>query len=115
MRAAKVPLPSLLHLHGPLDVAVAIVLVVVVAVAEETIFRGYLLLRFRALDRRPVVGVVLSSLIFALGHGYEGSAGLVTVACSGVAFAVLYLLRGSLVAPMVVHFLQDLVGLVLLP
>jgi membrane protease YdiL (CAAX protease family) len=37
------------------------------------------------------------------------------VGCMGIAFALVYLWRGSLVAPMVLHFLQDGAGIVLLP
>ncbi len=58
---------------------------------------------------------MLSSAIFAIGHGYEGSAGLVTVGVMGAIFALVYLWRGSLIAPMVMRFLQDFLGIVLLP
>ena len=54
-------------------------------------------------------------MIFSLGHGYEGSAGLVTAGVMGGVFAVIYLWRGSLVAPIVMHFLQDFLSIVLLP
>jgi len=90
-------------------------MVAVVAVAEETIFRGYLLLRFQTLLRSPALGVLMSSVIFSLGHGYEGSAGLVTVGVMGAVFAVIYLWRRSLVAPIVMHFLQDFLSIVLAP
>jgi membrane protease YdiL (CAAX protease family) len=33
----------------------------------------------------------------------------------GLAFALVYLWRKSLVAPIVMHFLQDFIGIVLLP
>jgi membrane protease YdiL (CAAX protease family) len=92
-----------------------VALVVIVAIAEETIFRGYLLLRFMGLGMGKTSAVVLSSAIFAVGHGYEGSAGLATVGVMGVLFAVVYLWRGSLVAPMVMHFLQDFLAIVVLP
>jgi membrane protease YdiL (CAAX protease family) len=87
----------------------------VVALAEETLFRGYLILRFQALLRSSAWAVLLSSAIFSVGHGYEGSAGLVTVGVMGVVFAVVYLWRRSLVAPIVMHFLQDFLSIVLLP
>jgi membrane protease YdiL (CAAX protease family) len=54
-------------------------------------------------------------VIFSLGHGYEGSAGVITVGFMGLVFALVYLWRGSLVAPMVMHFLQDFIGIVLSP
>jgi membrane protease YdiL (CAAX protease family) len=37
------------------------------------------------------------------------------VGVMGVVFAVVYLWRGSLVAPMVMHFLQDFLAIVVLP
>ena len=83
--------------------------------AVATIFRGYLMLRFQAVLRGPARAVLLSSLIFSLGHGYEGSAGLVTVGVMGAVFALIYLWRLSLVAPVVMHFLQDFLSIVLLP
>lgn len=82
---------------------------------EETIFRGYLILRFTAVTLRPAVAVLLSAALFSLGHGYEGSAGVVTVGVMGLALALIYLWRESLVAPIVMHFLQDFLGIVLLP
>ena len=57
----------------------AFILVTVVAVAEETIFRGYLILRFRAVTGRTSAAVLLSSIVFSLGHGYEGMAGVISV------------------------------------
>ena len=109
------PTPSFLAASGAAEFLLAAVLVAVVAVAEETIFRGYLLLRLQALLRGPALAVLLSSVIFSLGHGYEGSAGLATVGVMGAVFAVIYLWRRSLVAPIVMHFLQDFLSIVLLP
>ncbi len=109
------PLPSFLAAKGPAESLLASLLVMVVAVAEETIFRGYLILRLQAVMASPAAAVVLSAAIFSLGHGYEGSAGVVTVGVMGLAFALIYLWRRSLVAPMVIHFLQDFMGIVLLP
>jgi membrane protease YdiL (CAAX protease family) len=109
------PLPSFLKAAGWQEFVLAIVLVVVVAIAEETIFRGYLILRSGAISRSSTFAVLFSSFVFSLGHGYEGTAGVVTVGAMGAAFAVVYLWRRSLVAPVVMHFLQDFLGIVLLP
>jgi membrane protease YdiL (CAAX protease family) len=113
--APSTPTPSFLAAKGASEVLLAFVLVTVVALAEETIFRGYLILRFKAITASPVVAVLLSAIIFSLGHGYEGTAGVVTVGAMGGAFALVYLWRKSLVAPIVTHFLQDFIGIVLLP
>jgi membrane protease YdiL (CAAX protease family) len=109
------PLPALTPARDPTQLLLAVVLVAIVAVAEETIFRGYLLLRLKAITASPTAAVLLSAVVFSLGHGYEGSAGVITVGVMGVVFAVVYLWRQSLVAPIVMHFLQDFIGIVLLP
>jgi membrane protease YdiL (CAAX protease family) len=115
LSAPSTPLSSLLKVHGAGQVVLALFLVSVVAVAEETIFRGYLLLRFKTVFGNTAVAVVLSSAIFAVGHGYEGSAGVVTVGVMGLVFALIYLWRGSLAAPIVMHFLQDFIAIVVAP
>ena len=109
------PLPSFLAARGMAEFLLALVLVVIVALAEETIFRGYLILRLKAVTANPTAAVLLSAAIFSLGHGYEGSAGVVTVGVMGLVFALIYMWRKSLVAPIVMHFLQDFIGIVLLP
>jgi len=109
----SIPLPSMAA-KGMGELLLAIALVAVVALGEETIFRGYLILRLKAITTSPTAAL-LSATIFSLGHGYEGSAGVVTVGVMGLVFALVYLWRQSLVAPIVMHFLQDFVGIVLLP
>jgi uncharacterized protein len=39
----------------------------------------------------------------------------VTVGAMGAVFALVYVWRGSLLAPIVMHFLQDFLGIVLVP
>jgi membrane protease YdiL (CAAX protease family) len=107
---------ALENVKGPGEIILAFLMVCVVAMAEETIFRGYLLLRFeKGLQMAPFTAALLSSVIFALGHGYEGTSGVITVGCIGLCFALVYQWRGSLVAPMIMHFLQDFAGIVLAP
>jgi len=109
-RTAPFPLPA----GGP-ELAFGVVLVAIVAVAEETVFRGYLLLRLRSLTGGTTAAVVLSAVIFALGHGYQGAAGTIAVGIIGALLAVIYLWRGSIVAPVVLHFVQNFAGIVLAP
>ncbi|MEN6335433.1 MAG: type II CAAX endopeptidase family protein [Phycisphaerales bacterium] len=110
----SVPGPSFFDIQGRWEVALAVVLVVVVAISEETIFRGYLILRLRTVTSSTAAAVVLSSVIFALGHGYEGSLGVVTIGVMGLIFSLAYLWTGSLVVPIVLHFLQDFIGIVVI-
>jgi len=109
------PLPSFLTARSPGGYVLAVVLVIVAAVSEETIFRGYLMLRLTAVTRSRLAAALLSTLVFALGHGYEGFAGVVAVFFIGLFLCAVYVWRGSLIAPMVIHFLQDFVGLFIAP
>jgi membrane protease YdiL (CAAX protease family) len=111
--SAPTKLPSFLVATGSAKVFLACVMVIVVAVVEETIFRGYLILRFKAVTGRTGAAVLLSSAIFALGHGYEGLAGMISIFFLGVTLAVVYLWRKSLVAAIVMHFLIDFSSIVL--
>jgi membrane protease YdiL (CAAX protease family) len=111
--SAPTKLPSFLVVSGFTKVLLAFILVTVVAVAEETIFRGYLILRFKAVTDRGVAAALLSSIVFSLGHGYEGMAGVISVFSIGVVLALVYLWRKSLVAPIVIHFLTDFATIIL--
>ncbi len=108
-------LPAFLTPHGTFEFGLALVLVAVVAVAEETIFRGYIIKRLGLVSKSPVFLVLVSAGIFSLGHGYEGFAGVLVVGWLGVVFALVYLWRRNLTAPIVMHFLQDFVGIILVP
>ena len=109
------PVPSYLTPGDIPMMVLAVFLVVVVAVAEETIFRGYLVTRFRDLKTGAPAAVVLSAFVFSIGHGYEGTAGVITVGAMGLVFALVYIWRRSLVAPMIMHFLVDFISIVLVP
>ncbi len=109
------PLPAFMAARGLVGFLLATLLVVVVALAEETIFRGYLILRLKAITASPGAAALLSAALFSLGHGYEGSAGVLTIGVMGFILALVYLWRQSLVAPIVMHFLQDFIGIALLP
>ncbi len=113
--APAAPLPSFLTATGTMQLLLAGLLVVVVAVAEESIFRGYLILRLKAITGSAGRAVLVSALIFALGHGYEGAAGVISVTVMGLLLGWVYLWRGNLVAVTVMHFLQDFIGIVVIP
>ncbi len=108
------PNPLPLKVNGTAQLLLAIFMIAIVAVAEETIFRGYLILRLREVTSSPAAAVVLSTLIFTVGHGYEGLARVAAVFVVGLAYALVYLWRKSLIAPVLMHFLQDFSGIVLL-
>lgn len=99
----------------PFEIGLGLVMVAVVAVAEETIFRGYFLLRFADVSRLRSLAVLASAVFFGLGHGYEGWTGVTAVTLMGAMLAGIYLWRGSLVAPIVIHFMQNFMAMILVP
>ena len=115
LSAPSSPAPNLVPVPDLTELLLAVALVSVVAVSEDIIFRGYLLMRFSHLLRGRTGPIVLSAVIFSIGHGYEGAAGVVTVGAVGLTLALVYSWRRSLVAPMVMHFLFDFLPIVLLP
>ena len=108
-------LPDFLTVTGNAELILAVILVAVVAIAEEIIFRGYLIRRITQITGSTGAAVALSSILFAFGHGYEGTIGVITVGVTGLCFALVYLWRGSLVAPVTMHFILDFTGIVAMP
>ena len=76
-------------------------------ICEEVLYRGYLLwyLQSLGLGRGAVVVAIVA---FGLGHALQGIRGLVGTTVAGAVFMGLYLLTGSLVAPIVLHATVDL-------
>ena len=107
--------PSYLVPDGTWQIVLAFAFLMVVAISEEVIFRGYLILRFRALLDNRTAALLLSSAIFSIGHGYQQSGGVIAVGILGLVFGMVYLWRGNLLAPMVMHFLQNFLGVILVP
>ena len=101
--------------HGTGQFVLAVVLVIVVAISEEVIFRGYLIRRFSSMFQSVGLAVLFSAVVFAFGHGYQGGAGVFTIGVVGLVFGLIYVWRGSLMAPVVMHLLQNFVSIVVVP
>ena len=85
-------------------------LAVSAGVCEELIYRGFLLgyLGGPPLGLGVPASVAVATLVFVLGHTYQGWLGRLAVGVLGALFSVLYLVTGSLWAAMLVHALVDL-------
>jgi membrane protease YdiL (CAAX protease family) len=113
--SSKGHIPTFLEPTGTIQQIIATLMILIVAFTEETIFRGYLILRLKSITGSTIVAIFISSIIFSIGHGYEGLLGVIIVGIMGTVFAVIYVWRKSLIAPIVMHFMQDFVAIVLLP
>lgn len=93
-----------LEIAGSVSVAGAVMLSVGAAIGEEVFFRGFL---------QPRIGVVGQALVFMSGHlAYLNVLELVVTFSLALAFGLAYKRSGSLVGPMVAHFVFNVVMLV---
>lgn len=80
------------------------------AIAEETVFRGYLLVRGEEILKSRRIAVMLSALTFGIGHYYQGWGGVFVITVYGLLFTWLRFRTGSLWACIVAHALQDILA-----
>jgi CAAX protease family protein len=76
-------------------------------VCEELFYRGFLIW-YLALQLPVIVAAVVSTLLFAIGHGYQGASGLRKTIFAGGVLTVFYLVSGSLIASIILHFITNL-------
>ena len=85
--------------HAAIFAAVA----VIAGGLREEVQRAFILHRFRQHLGGAGVGLVIFSVVFGLGHSLQGTDVAVTTAALGLFWGIVYLRRGSLVAPVVSH------------
>jgi uncharacterized protein len=84
------------------------------AIAEEIVFRGYVIERLRELTGRLSIAGILSCTVFALEHvGVWGWVHLLIAGSAGAILTLLYIWRRNLWVNMIAHFVPDAVGLLL--
>lgn len=76
-------------------------------ICEEFLYRGFLMWYLEQLTG-PVAAVVISSLLFGIGHAYQGSRGMIQTGLVGLALALLYVFSGSLWLPILLHAFIDI-------
>jgi CAAX protease family protein len=97
-----------------LELLLWIALSITAGFCEEFVFRGYFLRQFSSLGGGVGLGVLVSSLLFGLSHGYEGAAGMIAITVYGALFCALVFLRRSLRPGMMAHAWQDIFSGVML-
>ena len=79
-------------------------------VLEEIIFRGYLLENLRLLTL-PIIAAIILQAIFAFAPQlYQGIFNALLSLYGSVLFGIVFLLSGSLLAAIIAHITQDIVG-----
>ena len=88
---------------------VFLLVAITAGVWEELLYRGFLLW-FLVPYVGLIAALVLSSLIFGVGHVYQGWRGIPRTAAIGLIFAIAYAWSGSLWWVMLAHTILDIYG-----
>lgn len=88
-------------------------LAVTAGITEEVIWRGVLLaVLVAAFPGMPLAAtILLMAIMFGWAHLYQGVGGILATAALGAMLTALYLVTASLILPMVVHALIDLLAI----
>ncbi len=86
---------------------------------EEFVYRGYLLNRVAQIlgggRRAWLAALGATTVLFGLGHVYQGASGVIDTALAGLVFGVVYIFGGrNLWMPIIAHGVADTTALVLL-
>jgi membrane protease YdiL (CAAX protease family) len=86
-------------------------------ICEEVVYRGFLIhyLMGAPASLSVTFAVLVASLIFGLGHIYQGVRGAIGTAVLGCVFAVLFVITGNLAISILLHAIIDARILLMLP
>lgn len=99
-------------IQTPLQVAMFAIIAVVAGGVREELQRAFLVHRFEGWLGGRTVGVVTTSVAFGAGHLVQGVDAALAIGLIGALWAVTYLRRRSVVAPIVSHSAFNLLQLV---
>jgi len=79
-------------------------------IVEEFVFRGFLFFLLQAIFPNMPIPLILvvASAIFGIAHAYQGWQGMIRTAIAGALLGSLFLVTGSLILPMILHFIFDI-------
>jgi membrane protease YdiL (CAAX protease family) len=92
--------------HSREELSLFLKLSLTAGICEELLYRGYLIW-YLSHWFSVYPAAALASLLFGIGHVYQGWRGVITTGFVGVFLAAVYLITGSLYAGMVMHALMD--------
>jgi membrane protease YdiL (CAAX protease family) len=105
---------TLLDLFGDTSLGAFAAAIAVTATFEEVVFRGFLLPRLRRVTGSWIAAVSIASLLFGVGHMYEGWTAVVQTTALGVFFSGVFLVSARLLPAVVAHASFDVAVFMLL-
>ncbi len=94
-------------IRTPHDLGLFLLAAFIAGGIKEELQRAFILNRFRDHLGGSGIGLLVWSIAFGLGHYVQGLQGIVAATLFGFLFGLSYLVRGSLIAPIVAHSLYD--------
>jgi membrane protease YdiL (CAAX protease family) len=97
----------------------SLALVLSASVGEEILYRGFLISYLAHYTGTTALGlclaVALPAVLFGVCHCYQGLHAVAKIALLATLFGAIFVVTGSLWIPMILHFLVDLIGMLLAP
>ena len=93
--------------HTPTELRLFTALSITAGICEELLYRGFMIW-YLIHWTGEVQAAVLSSLLFGLGHMYQGLRGILLTGGIGGFMSGIYLISGSLYLPMLLHAAVDI-------
>jgi membrane protease YdiL (CAAX protease family) len=103
------PLTSMIH--TPQQLGLFIFAALIAGGIKEELQRAFIINRFHQHLGGAGVGLVLWSLAFGAGHSIQGVEAIVAISIIGFVLGLVYIVSGSLVAPIVAHGAYDTLAL----
>jgi membrane protease YdiL (CAAX protease family) len=98
-------------IRTPQELALFLLSAFIAGGIKEELQRAFIIIRFRQYLGGAWLGLLIWSLAFGAGHYAQGLQGVVAATVFGFLFGLVYLARGSLIAPIVAHSLYDTAAL----
>jgi membrane protease YdiL (CAAX protease family) len=98
-------------IQTPQQLTLFIISALVAGGIKEELQRAFILTRFRHYLGGAWLGLVLWSIAFGAAHYVQGVQGITIATLYGFIFGIVYLLSGSLIAPIVAHGAYDTLAL----
>ena len=87
-----------------------VALALTAGICEEILYRGWLFKHLEALSGNEWIAIVVSSIVFGLGHAYQGRNGMIASGVLGLLLGSVVSWTGSLVPGQILHVIVDLVN-----
>lgn len=94
-------------MHGPGDLALFLFVAFFTGGIKEEVQRAFVIRRFEAAWGPGWLGALLFALFFGFGHRVQGWDEALIAGLLGLAWGILFLMRKSIIAPVVSHGLYD--------